>query len=436
MSSRGLFPYWVLRGYYLYKNTVSNIHGILDKSYFRVWNPRFMNRSQWFSIDEIRELQIEGLKKLVNHARRHTAYYKDIPRVRTLDDIEKIPVLTKRLIRENFDRLRATNVPGFIVKTSGTVSRSTTFKDRRLKFDFGWHRFLRWYGRPLNRLCELWGSIDVGLKPHEKWGHLHLPVESLKTRKDAIHFLRLIDRFKPDWIRAYVNPLRFLAHYALEEGIKPEVGVIQTSAEILFPEARREIEEAFQCDVYNQYVSRELGSIAQDCKVHGDLHVNAERYIVEEVNGKLLFTDLLNYAMPLIRYENQDTGELSYNGCPCGRELPTLRFLVGRTLDFLLTKKDEWINVNYFDEPISQYDVFDWVASYQFKQEEKGEVTILLKPWSDSMRNPDLYAMRKIFDERISSDELDISIEIVDGLILSRSGKQITVLTNLSPWKM
>jgi len=228
--------------------------------------------------------------------------------------------------------------------------------------------------------------------------------------------------------------MRFLAHYALKEGIRPDVGVIQTACENLVPEARRELEEAFQCEVYNFYGSRELGSMAQDCEIHGDLHVDAERYIVEEVDGRLLFTDLLNYAMPLIRYENQDTGELSGAKCPCGRGLPTLKSIVGRTFDYLLTKKDEWINLHTLVHPIHEHEVFDWVEAFQFRQVEKGKVTVLLKPWSDSEKIPDFDALKKILYEQVLRDELDVCIEIVDSLIPSRSGKQVRLITDFSPW--
>ncbi len=428
-------PYSISKLYVLYKDMISNLRGKFDKSYYRVWNPWFLNKSQWFSEEEIKSLQLEGLKKLVEHARRNTIYYKNLPNIKSLEDLEKIPILTKKIIRGNFDGIRAMNVPGFKVTTSGTVSKSTTIKDNRLKFEFGFEfgsqRFVRWYklGYPLRRLCRLWGYRTGGR-------YLYLPSSSLKTREDAINYLRLIEKFRPDLIIAYPSAMRFLAHYALEEGIQPEIRVIQTNGEILFPEVRKELEEVFQCDVYNQYSSVELGTMAQDCEIHGELHLNAERFIVEEVDGRLLFTDLLNYAMPLIRYENQDVGEFSKRKCNCGRGLPTLKSIIGRTFDYLLTKKDTWTSMYPLRRSIIDYDIFDWVEAFQFKQVEKGKVTVLLKPWFDSKKIPDFGTLTKIFYEKIPRDELDISIEIVDSLILSKSGKQIQTVTNFTPWNV
>ncbi len=431
-----MYPYFVYRGYRLYKSVLADIRGRFDKSYYRTWNPKFLNRSQWFSESEIRSLQLEGLKQLVDHARTKTRYYKDLLEIKSLDDLKTIPILTKKRIRENFDNLKALGFPGFEVRTSGTVSKSTTMKDRRLRFDFGEQRFLSWYRKPLKRICHLWMETDIGPVPKQQGRHLFLPVRHLNNRSDAIRYLALMEQFRPDLLIACANPLKFLAHYALKEGISPVVGVIQSAGENLFPESRGIIEDTFRCEVYNFYGSHELGSMAQDCEKHGDLHLNSERYIVEEVDGRLIFTDLLNYAMPLIRYENQDTGNLSGTKCACGRGLPTLKSLLGRSIDYLLTKKDEWIPViGPLVRPLRRYEEFDWVDSFQFRQIEKGKVTVLLKPWSESERIPDLDVLKKLLNATVSPDELEFSLEIVNSLILSKSGKQLRVISDYTPWE-
>ncbi|MFX0210916.1 MAG: hypothetical protein ACFFDT_33360 [Candidatus Hodarchaeota archaeon] len=378
------------------------------------------------------ELQLEGLKKLISHSKNNTKYYKNIPNIKSLEDLNKIPVLTKYKIKKNFQKLLAKNVPGFIVKTGGTISKSTTIKDMRLKLNFGEKRFKSWYKKSLKKFCSIKGSLYTGKKPKQIGKTLYLPVESLKSRKDAINYLKLISDFRPDWIQSYSSAIRFLAHYALQEGIRPQVGVIQSTSETLLPEARKEIEEAFQCELFNFYGSIELGSMAQDCQIHNELHINAERYIVEELDGRLLFTDLLNYVMPLIRYENQDTGELSDKKCICGRGLPTLKKVIGRAMDFILTKKGTWVQAR--SGGIIKKDVFDWVEAFQFKQEEKGEITVFLKPWSDVKKIPKLEPLKDLLHEYYPPDELDISIEVVDSLVLSPTGKQIRLVTNFQPW--
>jgi len=428
------YPHWLLDcAIKIYKGLGAGIRSIFDRSYFSVWNPVFLEKSQWFSQEDIQRLQLEGLKQLVDYARKNTKYYKNIPSINSLEDLKNIPVLTKRTIRENFNHLRAASIPGYEVKTSGTVSRSTTVNDNRLEFDFGQQRFQKWSQYPIKRICNLY-DVQHGLQHGRMGRYLNLSIDHLREREDALYYLKLIKEFKPDLIWAFASPMRFLAHYALEEGVRPRIGVIQTSFENLDEEARKDIEEAFQCEVYNFYGSSELRSIAQDCEFHEDLHINAERYIVEEEDGQLLFTDLLNYAMPLIRYKNQDTGRISSRRCSCGRGLPTMQSLIGRSFDYLLTKKDTWVSSHAVGHFLAGYSEFDWVEAFQFKQTEKGKIIVLVKPWSQSKRIPNVDILTNLLYRRVSKEEIDISIEVVDSLVRSRSGKIQRVLTDFSPW--
>jgi phenylacetate-CoA ligase len=435
VNRRRVFPRSVHRAYRTLKSVRADIRGIFDRSYFRVWSPRFLDESQWFSAGEIRRLQLEGLQRLVAHARKNTAHYRNLPEIRSLGDLSRIPILTKRVIRENFASLRAEGIPGFPVKTGGTVSLSTTIKDIRLNhhLDFGEQRFDGWLGSPMRRVCELWGAMDIGVRPRQKRWRLFLPVESLKRREDALLYLERIGRFRPDLVKALPNPLRFLAHFAIRENRPLKIGIVKSGAETLLPEALAEIREAFGCEVFNFYASRELGALAQECGQHRGLHLNAERFLVEEVDGRLFVTDLLNYAMPLIRYENQDLGELSPEACPCGRGLPLLKSVSGRTIDFLLAKGGTWISLANVGIAVRRLPVFDWVEAFQYRQLEPGKITLLMKPWPGTQA-PGAVRLEEIVRESVSPDELEVSIEIVAELALSPSGKQIKLLSRFSPW--
>jgi len=102
-------------------------------------------------------------------------------------------------------------------------------------------------------------------------------------------------------------------------------------------------------------------------------------------------------------------------------------------MGYLLTKKNTWIHGRNLDVPIVEWDMFDWFESFQFKQVNKSEVTVFLKPWSKSERIPDFDMLEKILYQRVSKDELDI-IKVIDSLILLKSGKQIRCITNFNPF--
>lgn len=405
----------------------------------KVYKPEFLEKSQWFTEEQLRELQLEGLQELLTHAREHTQYYKNLPQISSLDDINELPILTKSLIHNNFNEILVASIPHCITTTGGTVSAVTVGGDLRLVPNLGENRFESWYGHPRAREVVLWGSMEAGQKAQISGNRLWLPVEGIKTRDDAYRYLGLIRGYNATYMRGYSLPLAILAHYALEDNapkVYGKVGVIVSHCETLLPQSRKEIEDAFGCHVYNFYGSRDLGSQAQDCSVHKDLHVFAERYILEVVDGRFLFTDLLNYAFPMIRYENQDVGEFS-GPCPCGRGLPTIKPLIGRVLHYLKTKKDAWVTAFIFYLPILYYDqkfgtkLFKWVESYQFKQREEGKVTVLLKTWATENAPTNLEPLTKVFREYIPSDEFDIDIEVVDTIPKSKSGKQIAVDTTL-----
>ena len=173
--------------------------------------------------------------------------------------------------------------------------------------------------------------------------------------------------------------------------------------------------------------------MAQNCDVNHDLHINAERYIVEEVEGKLLFTDLLNYAMPLIRYENQDLGELSHSKCPCGRGLPLMKPPTGRITDFLYTSSGKWIRPNSHNI-LSGSDMFHWSSGWQFVQEEQGKVIVVLQPWDDIEKIPSIHLLESTLQTLWPIEEMEVKCEIVEALRLSPSGKQIKVITPFNPW--
>jgi phenylacetate-CoA ligase len=89
-----------------------------------------------------------------------------------------------------------------------------------------------------------------------------------------------------------------------------------------------------------------VGLIAAECEHHDGLHVNDDHVIVEIVredgtpaadgeNGQVVVTDLINYGMPLIRYAVGDMSAWMEGRCACGRQMPRLRKVLGRTADFL-----------------------------------------------------------------------------------------------------
>jgi len=409
----------------------------------KVYNLSFLIESQYWSPERLRELQLEGFKAIVSHARKHCLYYRDLPIIKDIDDIKNIPILTKANIRKHFNDLHISNVPSKVMETGGTISRVKIAQDNLLFKRIGKQRFESWYRTSIRRIAHLWGSIE-GKQFNYDGNKLWMPVELLTNQDMAKKYLDKLVEMKPDMLHGYALPLVTLAHYANKLNIHPYCKVIKSECETLTSIMRKEIEEAFptKYGLFNFYGSRDLASMAQDCRRHNGLHLFDERFITEVVDGRFLFTDLMNYAFPLIRYENQDIGEFTIKPCKCGRGLKTIYPVIGRVLHYIKTKGNSWVTAFIFYLPINYYDIhhgtniFGWIESFQIRQREAGKITLLFKPWDGEKPPKNLDKTKQILDQHIKKENFDYNIEIVDKIPLSKSGKQISVDTTLMrEWK-
>jgi phenylacetate-CoA ligase len=134
-----------------------------------------------------------------------------------------------------------------------------------------------------------------------------------------------------------------MAAFMQERGISDlTVDAIISASEQLW--RRETIEEAFHSRVFDDYSSREF-SIAAECEVRRGYHISSEIVLLEFVRdnqhvsngelGEILVTDLTNWGMPFIRYRIGDLGRPSDDHCPCGRGLPLLEGVEGRSSDYI-----------------------------------------------------------------------------------------------------
>ena len=128
-------------------------------------------------------------------------------------------------------------------------------------------------------------------------------------------------------------------------GRRPSV----STSMMLLSNERRLIEEIFGVRVFDRYGCEEVSLIASECEKHEGLHMNIEHLYIEFLRedgrysgpgepGKIVVTDLMNKAMPFIRYEVEDVGAPSDRVCSCGRGLPLMENVTGRLADFLIKK--------------------------------------------------------------------------------------------------
>jgi phenylacetate-CoA ligase len=304
--------------------------------------PQAICRNQWTKKEKIAEFQERMLRRLVRYAYAEIPFYKHRFRsaglkpsdIRSLDDLVKIPVLTKRDLVANYNSVVN---PAFVHGTH----RSGGTTGLRLKWAF-------------SRACAdlfprtLWRGLGwSGWTPDKKIISFYSRVIGSVTEKSLIfreafsparieQDLEAAEKFSPDYAYCYASSAYLVARYLLRERrTLPLSGVITTS-DTLFPHYRKMIGEAFCCDVYNNYGCGDGGAWGAECSEHTGFHQDFERSIIEfDETGRMLVTDLWNYAMPFIRYENGDTGEFIGKDCPCGRDMP-LFHVIGRINDCII----------------------------------------------------------------------------------------------------
>ena len=132
--------------------------------------------------------------------------------------------------------------------------------------------------------------------------------------------------------------------------IKP-TGILSTSM-MLLPHERKLIEKVFSCKVTDRYGCEEVSLIGCECEKHHGMHMNIEHLVIEFIKddgttaqagepGNIVVTDLMNFAMPFIRYKIEDVGVPIDTVCSCGRGLPLMGKVTGRVADFLMRKNGD-----------------------------------------------------------------------------------------------
>jgi len=358
---------------------------------------------QWNTLEENRNLQRKKLFKLIQYASQNIPYYQRVIQEHQISfsedtifaDLKKFPLLTKDIIRNNFDQLYKFRDHTYYRNTSGgSTGEPAIFYQDRDYFTWGLATkilFDEWTGRKIGEpMVKLWGSLSDVLRSGQGFkGYLRQQLygvtilsTSRMAEKDMYKYVQRINKIKPYLIFAYTNSIDEFAHFIRKHHLSiysPQA--IMTSAGVLYPEVCARIERVFQAPVFNRYGSREVGDIACNCEKSEGLHLIPDIHYLEIVDdegkevklgeaGNIIVTLLTNYTMPLIRYKIGDRGILSDKDCKCGHGLPLLEKVVGRITGNFKNKLGDYISgglffsLFYFIENIKQFQVIQETIDY------------------------------------------------------------------------
>ncbi|MCU1286134.1 MAG: Phenylacetate-CoA ligase [Acidobacteriales bacterium] len=349
------------------RNVVFPLWAKRDHPHYRQYIHEF-TRTQFLSREEIEASQLIQLQSLLKHAYKQCPFYRkrmdDVgfspEHCTSLNALSKIPALTKRDIQDFGARMMAEGFPEsnrLRNQTGGSTGSPLQFYVDKKRYDSRLASTVRhnlWAGlRPGDWFAQLWGA-RLDQLPTGSWKdwarnsllyrRIELNTSSI-SEKDWAGFISRVRAKRPRVLLAYAHSAVLFAQHLESTGISDiTFDSIIATAEVLMPEQRILLERVFKGRVFNRYGCREVSIIASECDRHEGMHVNSEAVLVEIVPdpalkggaGKILVTDLLNFSMPLIRYEIGDVGEWSEKQCSCGRGLPLLQNVQGRTTDFLV----------------------------------------------------------------------------------------------------
>jgi phenylacetate-CoA ligase len=422
-----------------------------------------LRQNQWLTQEKIAFMQRQKLERLLVHARQHVPYYQElidnlgIDPVRTAEPhiFSRLPVLTKKLIRQNQTCLRSTVLAGNRLHANSTSG--STGEPLHFYTDDGITAYLKasvirnkeWTGWKMSsREACLWGAPIDADKAKALRGRIHAPITgslflSAYDLSDPVmdSYISSIMSYRPYLLISYPSILEVFANHCRIKHIRLDsLRAIITSAETLWPHQRDFIETHLQVPIYNRYGCREVGDIAHECGAHNGLHVNADCLFVEIVDGSgrackpgetgdVLVTSLHNYGMPLIRYAIGDRAAWSpANACPCGRGLPLLSVIEGRSMDVVCTRNGQHIGGTYWTILLRSR---PGLAQFQVVQDTLDSVTIRYVPDHDFEPAVLDYFRARIQEK--SGGELAVGFRQEKGIEGNASGKRRLVVSNISP---
>lgn len=394
---------------YLRRNMVEPAHAIYSKTdKLKYWKQ--LEKSQFLPQEKLKGIQWQRLKDIIAYVYKHNTFYRQrfeaagfLPAdLRTAQDLKKFPVLYKHEVRENTmqmlsDGYQADQLIQF--KTGGSTGKplqiylTEACSEQRNALA---RRHDRWSGwEPGEAIGAAWGNPPQDDSMLKKIKRMLLEpyifFDTMQVSDELVYrFAAQWQKVKPTLLFGHAHSIYVLAQYVEKLQIKTiRSRAIISSSMMLLPHERKYIERVFGIPVTNRYGCEEVSLIASECEQHNGMHLNIEHLYIEFLNdkgedvkpgrtGKIVVTDLMNRAMPFIRYSVEDMAVPVDRPCSCGRGLPLIENVMGRTADFLVKKDGTRIaGISLIENTLTR---IPGIAQMQIIQESKDEIRLNIVP--------------------------------------------------------
>lgn len=391
---------------------------------------------------------LENALSVSYYAQTWTPAQKAAARDRCLSGL---PLLEKEPLRTSSRMFLRTDIqPGhtLIFHTSGStgtpIEAIYTIPELRDSLALREARSARWAGVSFREARSTFSGRLVEPDPESKGPFYRFNLAEKQVYFSPFHlrpdtaydYVNALEKHKVCWLTGYAVSYYLLAKFMVEQGLSApsNVRAIITTSEKVLPEMRETMEKAFQCKVYEEYSTVENAVFASECE-QGRLHVSPDVAVVEilrpdgtacppGVAGEVVVTSLTRTYQPLIRYRVGDVAMWDPEPCPCGRQMPVLKEVVGRIEDVVIGPDGRQM-VRFHGVFVNQ----PHVREGQIIQEALDVIRVKVVP-SGGFDNSDVQDITHRIQQRLGPD-VNVEVETVKAIPRTKAGKFQAVVSNL-----
>ncbi len=415
----------------------------------------FLKETEWYSEERINQYQITKLKEIIDYSYQNVEYYKELfdsiklnPNdIKSLEDLQYIPVLDKESVRNNFEKLKNPNYKGDIklCHTSGSTGKSLQFYLTKSAIQFRWavwYRHRARFGVSINDKYATFTGLPA-IPLNQKQGPFYRENWPMKQTIFTMHHLgdekipsivKRLNRGDLVYYSGYPSILYALALAIEKLGLKishfPKV--IFTGAETLYDFQKSKIMEVFGSLVTDQYGFSEGAGNASKCEFdlyhedfeYGVLERGSANGLQSDFSGEIIATGFSNLAMPLIRYKVGDIGTWTTEVCPCGRKSKTLKLINGRNEDFVITPEgNKILRFDYIFKNTKN------IVESQIVQNKLGEIVFRIIKREGYNKKEEIHLIQEI--KAKISPSINVIFEYPDFIERTNTGKFKAVISNI-----
>jgi phenylacetate-CoA ligase len=420
---------------------------------------RLVNDDQYWSKTQITEYQTKRMIEIIRHSYENVPFYRQYfdsegltpEQFTSLTDLNKLPIIRKQDVHGKHHEFLAKNHAGFQPldrATGGTTGLAFKFYNDTQSWGLNWATKIRTFSWGGYKYGEDKVAVMAGgsLLPEGKFeaksrfwrflnNYLVLPI-TIMTDEIMESYRKKIIRQRIRFLRGYPSAIYTFAQYLSSSGKSLPMQSVFTTAEMLLEHQRLLLEKVFCCKVFDTYGCGDGMGGANECEVHNGLHINIETSFLQIVRpdgieakpgetGEIVLTALHEYAMPLIRYAPGDMAELGEGICSCGRTLPLIKKIVGRTTDLIELANGR--KLNGLSIPFETWT--DTIDKFQIVQTQIDQLVVNIIPKTTTTEH-DLQTIKARM-QFFAGEGIDVIVNRVESIPLPKSGKMRYVVSKI-----